>query len=54
MTGNRGNISNNNTFTYYVYIKIFTTVNAALAGFKDVENKKMYEKMKVVKLENFE
>ena len=45
---------NNNTFTYYVYTKIFTTVNTALAGFKDVENKKMYEKMKVVKLENFE
>ena len=45
---------NNNSFTYYVYTKIFVSVNEALRGFKDVENKKMHEKMKIVKLENFE
>ena len=45
---------NNNSFTYNVYTKIFSTVNEALRGFKDVENKKMHEKMKIVKLENFE
>ena len=45
---------NNNSFTYYVYTRIFISVNDALRGFKDVENKKMHEKMKIVKLENFE
>lgn len=45
---------NNNSFTYYVYTKSFLTVNEALKGFKEVENKKMHDKMKVVKLENFE
>ena len=45
---------NNNSFTYYVYTKTFVTVNDALKGFKQVENKKMHDKMKIVKLENFE
>ena len=45
---------NNNSFTYYVYTKTFANVNDALKGFKEVENKKMHDKMKIVKLENFE
>lgn len=45
---------NNNSFNYYVYTKSFVTVNEALKGFKEVENKKIYGKMQVVKLENFE
>ena len=39
-----------NTFSYYVYTKYFSTLSDATINYKSNENKKLFEKMKIIKL----